>query len=86
MEKLFITLFLTGIFAEGNAMNIKYFSDTDTALVEFSENSIVETKELSENMYLDIDANGNPVSITIEHARTTAHLPDISYQQIENVI
>lgn len=67
-------------------MKIKYFKDTDTALVEFSEDRVVETKELSENMYLDIDANGNPVSLTIEHARTTAHLPDISYQQIENAV
>ncbi|MGM0367105.1 MAG: hypothetical protein ACQEP2_00820 [Actinomycetota bacterium] len=33
-------------------------------------------------MYIDIDEKGNLVSITIEHAKTTAHLPDISYEQI----
>ena len=77
--------FLIEVLAGGEAMNIKYFSDTDTALVEFSENSVIETKELSENMFVDIDVSGNPVSITIEHARTTARLPDISYQQIDNV-
>ena len=55
----------------------------DTALLEFSENVIKETQEISENIYIDIDEKGNPVSITIEHAKTNAHLPDIlSYEQI----
>jgi len=64
-------------------MNINYFNDTDTALIEFSDAPVQETRELSENLYLDLDAAGNPVSLTIEHARTTAHLPDLAYQQIE---
>lgn len=67
-------------------MKIKYFSDTDTALVEFAENSVKETREISENVYIDIDENGNLVSMTIEHAKTTAHLPGISYQQIEKEV
>ncbi len=64
-------------------MKIKYFADTDTALVEFSENQIEETKEISENVYIDLDHKGNLVSMTIEHARQSANLPDLSYQQIE---
>ncbi len=64
-------------------MKIKYFSDTDTALVEFSDNNIVETKEISENVYIDVDGKGNLVNMTIEHARESAQLPDLSYQQIE---
>jgi uncharacterized protein YuzE len=44
---------------------------------------VEETREISENIYIDLDAKGNPVSMTIEHARVTAHLPDITYQQIE---
>ncbi|MBU1810773.1 MAG: DUF2283 domain-containing protein [Candidatus Omnitrophica bacterium] len=64
-------------------MNIKYFSDTDTALVEFSGNKIKETRELSENIYIDLDSQGNIVNMTIEHAKKVAHLPDISYQQFE---
>jgi uncharacterized protein YuzE len=67
-------------------MKIKYFNDTDTALLEFTGNIIKETREITENVYIDIDEKGNPVSITIEHAKTTAHLPDISYQQIEENI
>ena len=61
---------------------IKYFSDTDTALMEFNEHPVFETREVSENVYMDLDAQGNPVSMTIEHARMAARMPDISYQQI----
>jgi len=65
-------------------MKIRYFCDTDTALLEFYDNEIAETKELSENVYLDVDKYGNPVSMTIEHAKTEAHLPNISYHQVES--
>ncbi|MCD4782617.1 MAG: DUF2283 domain-containing protein [Candidatus Eremiobacteraeota bacterium] len=64
-------------------MKIKYFFDTDTALVEFNDNLVEETREISENVYIDLDKKGNLVSMTIEHAKTTAQLPNISYQQIE---
>ena len=50
-------------------MKIRYFADTDTALIEFSNESILETKEISENLYIDLDNKGNLVSMTIEHAR-----------------
>ena len=46
-------------------MKIRYFADTDTALIEFSNESIVETKEISENLYIDLDGRGNLVSMTI---------------------
>lgn len=67
-------------------MKIKYFTDTDTALVEFTENEIKETIEISENIYFDIDKSGNPVSMTIEHANTNAQLPNLFFTQITNEI
>ena len=63
-------------------MKIRYFSDTDTALLEFSNNDVFETREISENLYLDLDSNGNPVSMTIEHASTNANIQEVSFQQI----
>jgi uncharacterized protein YuzE len=63
-------------------MKVKYFSDTDTALVEFTDNEAIETKEISENIYIDLDRHGNLVSMTIEHARTNARLQEFSYQEI----
>ena len=64
-------------------MKIKFFSDTNTALLEFADNAIEETREISENVYIDLDKKGNMVNMTIEHAREAAHFPDISFQQID---
>ena len=63
-------------------MKVKYFSDTDTAHVEFTEKDIYETKEISENIYIDIDEKGNIVSMTIEHAKVNADLWEFSYQEM----
>ncbi|MBM4274164.1 MAG: DUF2283 domain-containing protein, partial [Deltaproteobacteria bacterium] len=40
-------------------MRIRYFPDTDTALIEFSTAPVVETREITENLYIDLDQNGN---------------------------
>lgn len=64
-------------------MRIKYFPDTDTALMEFSELRVAETREINENIYIDLDALGNLVAMTIEHARQQASLPSLSYEQID---
>ncbi|MBI3617964.1 MAG: DUF2283 domain-containing protein [Candidatus Omnitrophica bacterium] len=63
-------------------MNIKYFQDTDTLLVTFTENDAVETRDLSENVLLDLDKDGNIVSMTIEHAKKRASIDEFSFQQI----
>ncbi len=40
------------------AMNVKYFKDTGTALLEFSDAEVEETREISENAYVDLDKSG----------------------------
>jgi len=64
-------------------MKIRYFADTDTALIDFSATPAVETKEISENLYIDLDAKGNLVSMTIEHAKEKANISEVSYLQME---
>lgn len=64
-------------------MNVKYFKDTDTALLEFSAQPVEETREISENVYVDLDQAGNLVSMTIEHASRSASLPGVSVEEIE---
>ena len=64
-------------------MKIKYFSDTDTALLEFSDTEVHETREINENIYIDLDEDGGLVSMTIEHARQQANLAELSYLQID---
>lgn len=63
-------------------MKIKYFGDSDTALIEFSEQSVHETREINENIYIDIAANGSLVGMTIEHARTQAKIDELLFQQM----
>ena len=63
-------------------MKVKYFPDTDTAHVEFIDKEVYETKEISENIYIDIDGKGNIVSMTIEHAKDSAGLWEFSYQEM----
>ena len=63
-------------------MNVKYFSDTDTAHMEFTNREVHETREISENIYVDLDEKGNIVNMTIEHARSNAGLWEFSYQEI----
>ena len=49
-------------------MKMSYFEDTDTLYIEFKEDNVAETKDLDENTLLDLDASGNIVAITLEHA------------------
>jgi len=63
-------------------MRVKYFPDTDTAHIEFSDRDVYEIKEISENIYIDIDEKGNILSMTIEHAKDNAGLWEFSYQEI----
>ncbi len=63
-------------------MKVRYFSDTDTALVEFVDRKIFETREINENIYVDLDEEGNLVSMTIEHAKANAGLREFSFQEV----
>jgi len=51
--------------------------------MEFSGLKVAETKEINENIYVDLDASGNLVAMTIEHARQQASLPSLSFEQID---
>ena len=63
-------------------MEIKYFHDTDTLLINFTDKEIVETRDLTENILIEIDKDGNLVSMTIEHAKQQANIGNFSYQQV----
>ncbi|MEI6309158.1 MAG: DUF2283 domain-containing protein [bacterium] len=67
-------------------MKIRYFVDTDTALIEFLYGSVVETKELSENLTIELDSKGNLVSMTVEHAKEKANLREVSYLQMDEIV
>jgi uncharacterized protein YuzE len=62
------------------AVKVKYFPDTDTLLVNFSERAIVETRDLNENVLVELDEEGRVVSMTIEHAKQQTDVGEFSYQ------
>ena len=61
-------------------MKVKYFPDTDTLLVDFSNNRIVETRDLNEDVLVELDDAGHVVSMTIEHAKQQTDVAEFSYQ------
>ena len=65
-------------------MKINYFEDTDTAFIEFTAQPVAETRELCENIHIDLDQQGNLVSMKIEHAKTSANILELTFERQPN--
>jgi len=63
-------------------MKVRYFEDTDTAFVEIGTTAAHETRELGPDLYIDLDAEGRVVSITIEHASGQGGLNDVTFERV----
>jgi len=63
-------------------MTVQYFEDRDTLYISLKNRTVAETRDLDENTLIEFDAMGNLVSMTIEHARERAELPDFSFQKV----
>jgi len=62
-------------------MKVRYFPDTDTLLVDFSDRKIAETRNLTEDILIELDEDGRLVSMTIEHAKQQTDVREFSYQE-----
>ena len=67
-------------------MQVTYFADTDTALIELSDTPSVETRELGEDLYVDLDSAGRVVSVTVEHAQEGADADTFSYRRLPSQV
>jgi uncharacterized protein YuzE len=63
-------------------MKIKYFSDTDTLLISFTDKEISDTRDLNEKVLIELDKDGGLVSMTVEHAKAQANITEFAYQQV----
>jgi len=63
-------------------MKVKYFEDTDTLFIKLSDAEPMETKELNDNVFLELDSNGKVVGVTVEHAKQSTGSLDFSYESI----
>jgi len=61
-------------------MNVRYFPDTDTLLVTFSDRNIAETRDLTEDVLVELDEPGRLVSMTVEHAKEQMKATEFTYQ------
>ncbi|MDP3000245.1 MAG: DUF2283 domain-containing protein [Bryobacterales bacterium] len=51
-------------------MKLNYYPETDSLYIDLSERTSVESREISEGVVLDYDADGNLVGIDIDNAGT----------------
>ena len=63
-------------------MEIKYFPDTDTLLINFTDSAITETTDVNENALIELGEEGEIVSMTIERASDYMDLDSFSYRTI----
>lgn len=61
-------------------MQAKYFADTDTLMLTFSNHDIAETFDLNEDVLVEVDKDGHVVSMTVEHAKDQTDVNEFSYQ------
>ena len=61
-------------------MKLNYYPETDSLYSDLSERASVESRELSERVVADYDADGNLVGIDIDNAgpKVDIHKPTVS--------
>ena len=58
-------------------MKLNYYPETDSLYIDLSEETSVESKEISEGVVLDYDAAGNLVGIDIDNASMKVQLKEL---------
>lgn len=55
-------------------MKLHYYPETDSLYVEFQQRPSVDTREIAPDVRLDLDEQGRPVGLDIDHASTILDL------------
>jgi uncharacterized protein YuzE len=63
-------------------MKLNYYPETDSLYIDLSEKSSVESREISEGVVLDYDAEGNLVGIDIDNASRKVQLKELSLKKL----
>jgi len=58
-------------------MKLNYYAETDSLYIDLSERPSTESREISEGVVLDYDAEGNLVGIDIDNASTRVQLTEL---------
>ncbi|MEI9478903.1 MAG: DUF2283 domain-containing protein [Deltaproteobacteria bacterium] len=63
-------------------MKLSYYPDTDSLYIDLSEKTSTESREISEGIVLDYDAEGNLVGIDIDDASKKVQLKELSLKKL----
>jgi uncharacterized protein YuzE len=58
-------------------MRISYYADTDSLYIDLSSKPSVDSREVSEGVVLDYDADGNLVGIDIDQASVKLEINEL---------
>jgi len=63
-------------------MKLNYYPETDSLYIDLSEKTSVDSKEISEGVVLDYDAEGNLVGIDIDNASKKVQLKELTLRRL----
>lgn len=63
-------------------MKLNYYPETDSLYIDLSEKASTESKEISEGIVLDYDAEGNLVGIDIDNASKKVQLKELILRRL----
>lgn len=67
-------------------MKLNYYADTDSLYIDLSEQPSVESREISEGIVVDYDANGNLVGIDIDNASKKVQLQQLILNKLPSQV
>ena len=67
-------------------MKLNYFPETDSLYIDLSEESSVESREISEGVQLDYDVKGNLVGIDIDYASSKVELKELILSKLPSKV
>jgi uncharacterized protein YuzE len=63
-------------------MKVNYYPETDSLYIDLSEKPSVESKEISEGVVVDYDAEGTLVGIDIDNASEKVQLKELTLTRV----
>ncbi len=67
-------------------MKLNYHPDTDSLYIDLSERPSAESREVSEGVVLDYDADGKLVGIDIDNARNKVELQKLVLSKLPGTV
>ena len=67
-------------------MKLNYYPDMDSLYIDLSERPSIESREISEGVVLDYDAEGNLVGIDIDNASRKVDLKKLTLNKLPATI